>query len=54
MISTLVDAGSASAHRGWTPSEKDLDLMAALLENFIEENFIIPERSAYLMKRQKN
>lgn len=48
MISLLVDAGSASAHRGWTPTEKQLELMIELLESFIEENFIVPERRRLL------
>jgi Domain of unknown function (DUF4145) len=53
MISQLVDAGSASAHRGWVPSEKQLELMIELLESFIEENFIVPERRRLLDIKSK-
>jgi Domain of unknown function (DUF4145) len=53
MISSLVDAGSASAHRGWTPNQKQLELMIELLENFIEENFIVPERKRQLGIKSK-
>ena len=53
MISTLVDAGNASAHRGWYPNQKELELMIELLEGFIEENFIIPEKKRILDQRTK-
>ncbi len=53
MISTLVDAGSASAHRGWNPDQKELELMIELLEGFIEENFIIPEKKRLLDEKSR-
>lgn len=47
-LETMVDAGSASAHRGWRPSPQELDAMMNLLEHFVEETFIVPARKAKL------
>ncbi len=44
LLSTLVDGGSASIHRGWQPTEKDLEILLALLEHFIGQAFIEPDR----------
>ena len=38
-LEVLVDAGSASAHRGWRPSLADLSIMMDVLEHFIFEAF---------------
>lgn len=43
-LEALVDAGSASAHRGWKPTAEDLDTMMELLEHFLHEAFVTPER----------
>jgi uncharacterized protein DUF4145 len=43
-LETMVDVGSASAHRGWRPTPTDLSTMMDVLEHFIEESFIGPER----------
>lgn len=50
-IETLIDAGSASAHRGWKPSEDDINVMLDVLEHFIFAAFVEPERRADLDKR---
>lgn len=47
-LAALVDAGSASAHRGWRPSSADLDTMMAVLEHFIEQAFVQPHRRKQL------
>ena len=39
-LAALVDAGSASAHRGWRPSPKELNTMMDVLEHFIHEAFV--------------
>ena len=44
----LVDAGSASAHRGWRPSPADLATMMDVLEHFVTETFVNPARRAKL------
>lgn len=44
----LVDAGSASAHRGWRPTANDLNVMMDALEHFINEAFIAPARKRRL------
>ncbi|QNQ63567.1 DUF4145 domain-containing protein [Brucella sp. 6810] len=41
-IETLVEAGSASAHRGWKPSQKDLDALMNSLEDFIYSSMVFP------------
>ncbi|MHA6644560.1 DUF4145 domain-containing protein [Mesorhizobium sp. A623] len=43
-LDVLVDAGSASAHRGWKPSVEDLDILMDTLEGFIYEWFVVPTR----------
>ncbi len=50
-LSTLVDAGSAAAHRGWVPSASELDAMVDALEHFIERAFIAPIRQKALDER---
>jgi hypothetical protein len=41
-IETLVEAGSASAHRGWKPSQGDLDALMNSLEDFIYSSIVFP------------
>lgn len=43
-IETLVDAGSAAAHRGWKPTFDDIDVLMTALENFIYNAMIVPAR----------
>jgi hypothetical protein len=47
-IETMVDAGSASAHRGWRPSPSDLNTMMDVLEHFVQESFVAPTRKQKL------
>jgi hypothetical protein len=47
-LETMVDAGSASAHRGWRPSLSDLDTMMGVLEHFVYESFVAPTRKQKL------
>jgi hypothetical protein len=44
----LVEAGNASAHRGWRPSADDLAVLMEVLEHFIEVAFVVPARQAQL------
>ncbi|MGH7089208.1 MAG: DUF4145 domain-containing protein, partial [Stellaceae bacterium] len=41
ILSTLTDAGSASAHRGWTPTLCEIDVLIRGLENFLERAFAL-------------
>ena len=43
-MAVLVDAGSAALHRGWRPTAEDLDAVMAVLEHFIFEAFVAPDR----------
>jgi hypothetical protein len=43
-LETLIDAGSASAHRGWRPKSDDLSTMMEILEHFIHDAFVAPYR----------
>lgn len=47
-LATLIDGGSASAHRGWIPSPTDLTTMVALLEDFVFDSIVKPIRKARL------
>lgn len=40
ILGLLADAGSAAAHRGWSPSEEDFDGLLAALEHFVERNLV--------------
>ncbi len=50
ILSVLVDAGGAAAHRAWKPSTQDLGVMADLLENFLHRSFILRKSSDDLRK----
>lgn len=41
MLSVVTDAGSAAAHRGWTPKEDDIYSLMGTLENFLERTFVL-------------
>ena len=41
-LETMVDAASASAHRGWRPMPNDLNTMMDVLEHFVHESFVTP------------
>ncbi|RWL79405.1 MAG: DUF4145 domain-containing protein [Mesorhizobium sp.] len=47
-LALLVDAGSASVHRGWKPKPKQLETMAEILEHFVFEAFVAPSRRSRL------
>jgi len=49
-LEILVDAGGASAHRGWVPSHRELDTLVDLLEHFLFETFVKPATKARLDK----
>lgn len=39
----LINAGNASAHRGWNPSFQDLSPLIETLEHFISDTFVTPK-----------
>lgn len=41
-IETLIEAGSASAHRGWQPPSSDVDTLMNALEDFIYSSMVFP------------
>lgn len=43
-LEVLVEAGNASAHRGWNPEAADLHTMMEALEYFLEQSFVAPDR----------
>ena len=47
-LEALVDAGSASAHRGWVPNSEDLETLMELLEHFLDQTFVAPEKKKRL------
>lgn len=47
-LEILTDAGSAAAHRGWSPSLDELDTMMNILEGFIYRTLILDEQVAKL------
>jgi len=47
-LDILTDAGSAAAHRGWKPSQNELDTMMNIIEPFIHRNFILKPQAESL------
>ena len=44
MLGTVINAGSAAAHRGWEPSQSQIDAMMDVLEHFLDKAFTQPLR----------
>jgi hypothetical protein len=42
VFDSMVEAGSAAAHRGWKPTEDELQMLISALESFIHRSFILP------------
>ncbi|MDW9408154.1 DUF4145 domain-containing protein [Sinorhizobium meliloti] len=40
-LQLMTEAGNASAHRGWRPTDEQLETMLQLIESFIHRNFIL-------------
>lgn len=51
ILATLIDAGSAAAHRGWSPSSDDLHTMMDVLEQFVHRTFVLRDESENLKLR---
>lgn len=51
VLRVLVKAGSASAHRGWTPTAEEIATLLSVLETFIETAIISPKRKQILANR---
>jgi hypothetical protein len=49
-LNNTIDAGSASTHRAYRPSDTDLNILLDVAENLITTVFILPERSAKAAK----
>lgn len=48
-LGVVADAGSAAAHRGWSPSEEEFDALLVALEHFLERN-IVSDNKALAVK----
>lgn len=52
LVETALEAGHASAHRGWSPREtKTMDIVIGIIENLVEKLFILPKLSGELSKQ---
>jgi hypothetical protein len=40
-LQLMTEAGNASAHRGWRPTDEQLDTMLQLIESFVHRNFML-------------
>lgn len=47
-LDTLVDAGSAAAHRAWRPQPDELNTMMDVMESFLHRSFIVGDGIAKL------
>ncbi|UCA46163.1 DUF4145 domain-containing protein [Pseudochrobactrum sp. XF203] len=43
-LEVVIDAGGASAHRGWLPHVEDLNTLMDILESFIHDSFVLPAK----------
>lgn len=43
-LEVVIDAGGASAHRGWLPHVEDLNTLMDILESFIYDSFVLPAK----------
>jgi hypothetical protein len=50
-LATLVNAGSAAAHRGWEPTEKELRDLLLLLESFLLKSFLLESQIKNVAER---
>lgn len=50
-LEVTIDAGSASAHRGFKPSQKDLNLLLDITENLISSIYILPDEIKALSQK---
>jgi hypothetical protein len=50
-LSAAVDAGSAAAHRGFKPNEKDLGLVLDIVENLLQAVYVLEDAASELRKR---
>ena len=49
LVETVIDAGNASSHRGWSPKEAaNLEAVVSIVENLVERIFILPKVSGEL------
>jgi hypothetical protein len=51
VLDALTDAGSAAAHRGWNPTEQQLETMFDIVESFIHRSFFIRHAAQELKTR---
>lgn len=50
-LATMVEAAKAAMHRGWKPSQEQLNTMMQTLERFIHHSFMLKEKSAKLKEK---
>ena len=43
-LATLIEGGNASAHRGWKPTPIEMDTLMDILEHFVANAFVLPQR----------
>ncbi|OEZ62097.1 DUF4145 domain-containing protein [Duganella sp. HH105] len=50
VLLTVIDAGNASAHRGFTPDESDIDTVLDVVEHLLSSVYVHPKGAAELAK----
>lgn len=50
-LDALTDAGSAAAHRGWAPTQQELDTMFTIMESFLYHAFVTSNERQELATR---
>jgi hypothetical protein len=51
VLNPLIEAGSAAAHRGWTPTSDELTTMVLILEALLHRVFVLKQQADALAKR---
>jgi hypothetical protein len=50
LLETVIDAGNAAAHRGWSPEPKRLHSILSIVENLVERLFLLRRKEKALRR----
>ncbi|EPH9713281.1 DUF4145 domain-containing protein, partial [Enterobacter kobei] len=51
ILSTVVDAGNAAAHRGWSPIKSEFDELLNSIEQFVQRTILSVKTTTHIVER---
>ncbi|HDW3265141.1 TPA: DUF4145 domain-containing protein, partial [Enterobacter ludwigii] len=51
ILSTVVDAGNAAAHRGWSPTNREFDELLNSIEQFVQRTVLSVKTTTHIVER---